>query len=123
HELGKQAKFDDDYFTFVLKGVPTGINVPQGAYFMSRHGLDGHRYRLGHPLAQHLLSVAASRELNGAAIVFDYTSWPQTAVAIERFVGKAGTLVAHKLSVRGADDQDHIILAAMMDDGARLDPK
>ena len=56
-------------------------------------------------------------------MVFDYTAWPQTAVAIEALVGKTGTLVAHKLSVRGADDQDHIILAAMTDDGARLDPK
>ena len=36
---------------------------------------------------------------------------------------QGGTLVAHKLSVRGSDDQDHIILAAMTDDGARLDPK
>lgn len=123
HELGKQAKFDDDYLTFTLKGAPAGINVAPGRYFMSRHGIDGHRYRLGHPLAQHLLSVAASRKLNGASLVFDYTAWPQTAVAIERFVGKSGTLVAHKLSVRGADDQDHIILAAMTDDGGRLDPK
>ncbi|WP_375762457.1 SNF2-related protein [Bradyrhizobium sp. B025] len=123
HELGEQAKFDDDYFTFTLKGAPAGINVAPGSYFMSRHGIDGHRYRLGHPLAQHLLSVAASRKLNGASLVFDYTAWPQTAVAIERFVGKSGTLVAHKLSVRGADDQDHIILAAMTDDGGRLDPK
>jgi superfamily II DNA/RNA helicase len=122
HELGKQAKFDDDYFTFTLKGAPAGINVPPGSYFMARHGIDGHRYRLGHPLAQHLLSAAASRKLNGASIVFDYTTWPQTAVAIERCVGRSGTLVAHKLSVRGADDQDHIILAAMTDDGGRLDP-
>ena len=77
----------------------------------------------GIPLAQHLLSVAASRKLKGAEIVFDYTAWPQKAVAIEPLVGKAGTLVAHKLSVRGSDDQDHIILAAMTDDGVRLDPK
>lgn len=123
HELGKQAKFDDDYFTFALKGAPVGINVAPGNYYMSRHGIDGHRYRLGHPLAQHLLAAAASRKLNGASIVFDYTAWPQKAVAIEPLVGRAGTLVAHKLSVRGADDQDHIILAAMTDDGARLDPK
>ena len=90
---------------------------------MSQRGIDGHRYRLGHPLAQHVLSTAASRQLNDASMVFDYTSWPQTAVAIEALVGKKGTLVAHKLSVRGSDDQDHIILAAMTDDGARLDPK
>ena len=28
-----------------------------------------------------------------------------------------------KVAVRGADDQDHIILAAMTDDGRRIDPK
>src|SRR5690606_28375231 len=84
---------------------------------------DGHRYRLGHPLAQHILSAAATRKLGGADIVFDYTAWPQKAVAIEPFVGKSGTLVAHKMSVRGSDDQDHIILAALTDDGARLDPR
>ena len=123
HELGKDAKFNDDYLTFMLKAAPDGIDAPSGSYFMSRHGIDGHRYRLGHPLAQHLLSIAASRKLSGADVVFDYTAWPQKAVAIEPLVGKAGTLVAHKLSVRGSDDQDHIILAAVTDDGARLDPK
>jgi superfamily II DNA/RNA helicase len=123
HELGRDAKFDDNYLTFMLKVAPDGVDVATGSYYLSRHGIDGHRYRLGHPLAQHLLSIAGSRKLNGADIVFDYTAWPQKAVAIEPFVGKAGTLVAHKLSVRGSDDQDHIILAAMTDEGARLDPK
>ncbi len=122
HELAKHAKFDDHYLTFMLKAAPDGITVAgPGNYFMSRHGIDGHRYRLGHPLAQHILSAAASRTLKGAEIVFDYTAWPQKAVAIEPFVGKVGTLVAHKLSVRGADDQDHIILAAMTDEGLRLE--
>lgn len=123
HELAKHAKFDDSYWTFMLKTLPDGISASPGNYYMSRHGIDGHRYRLGHPLAQHILSVAATRKLNGADILFDYTAWPQKAVAIEPFVGKAGTLVAHKLSVRGSDDQDHIIVAAMTDDGARLDPR
>lgn len=123
HELGKNAKFDDDYWTFALKAVPEGTTVPSGNYFLSRHGIDGHRYRLGHPLAQHLLSIAASRKLEGADIVFDYTAWPQTAVAIEPLVGKTGTLAVHKLSIRGSDDQDHIIVAAMTDDGVRLDAK
>jgi SNF2 family DNA or RNA helicase len=123
HELVKHAKFDDDYLTFMLKAAPDGIKAAPGSYYLSRHGLEGHRYRLGHPLAQHILSNAASRELDGAEIEFDYTAWPQKAVAIEPLVGKAGTLVAHKLSVRGSDDQDHIILAAMTDDGVPLDPK
>ncbi|MBZ9968273.1 DEAD/DEAH box helicase family protein [Mesorhizobium sp. BR1-1-12] len=121
HELGKLARFDDDYLTFTLKAAPGGVDAPSGSYFLSKQGLDGHRYRLGHPLAQYVLSIAASRKLSGTELVFDYTAWPQTAVAIAPFVGKSGTLVAHKLSVRGADDQDHLIVAAMTDDGVRIE--
>jgi ERCC4-related helicase len=121
HELARLAKFDDDYLTFTLKAAPAGVDAPSGSYFLSKQGIDGHRYRLGHPLAQHVLNIAATRKLNGAEIVFDYTAWPQTAVAIAPFVGKTGTLVAHKLSVRGADDQDHLIIAAMTDQGVRID--
>lgn len=123
HELGRSARFDDDYLTFLLKSVPQGVDAAVGSYYMSQRGIDGHRYRLGHPLAQHLLSAAGARKLNGVSMVFDYTAWPQTAVALEPLVGKTGVLVAHKLSVRGADDQDHIILAAMTDDGVEIDPK
>jgi ERCC4-related helicase len=122
YELGKQAKFDDDYLTFILSACPAGIDVPIGSYFLSKLGIDGHRYRLGHPLAQHLIGVAGGRKLSGSALVFDYTAWPQTAVAIAPLVGKGGMLVAHKLSIRGSDDQDHIIFAAMSDDGTLIDP-
>lgn len=123
HELGKSAKFDDDYLTFMLNAAPNGVKIEPGTYYLSRHGIEGHRYRLGHPLAQHLLTGAAARKLSGADIVFDYTAWPQTAVAIQSLVGKSGTLVAHKVAVRGSDDQDHIIIAAMTEDGVRIDPK
>ncbi len=44
-------------------------------------------------------------------------------MALEPFVGSNGTLVAHKLSLRGADDQDHIILVATTEQGQRIDPK
>jgi ERCC4-related helicase len=123
HELVKHAKFDDQYLTFFLKSCPDGLKAPTGAYYLSKAGLDGHRYRTGHPLAQHALSEAASRELRGAEIIFDYSAWPQKAVSIEPYVGKSGTLTAHKLSVRGADDQDHIILVAVTDDGKRMDQR
>ncbi len=123
HELGTSAKFDDAYFTFMLKTPPDGVSAPAGAYYLGKQGLDGHRYRLGHSLAQYLLSRSASRALDGAELVFDYTAWPQKAVALEAYVGHSGTLVAHKLSIRGADDQDHIILAGLTDDGRRMDPK
>ena len=110
HELKGNAKFEDDCHTFHLKSPLEGVAAPNGAYYLGKRGIDGHRYRLGHPLAQHVLNRAATRGLNGAALTFDYSSWPQKSVALEPFVGASGLLLAHKLSVRGADDQDHIIL-------------
>lgn len=124
HELGRQAAFDDDYMTFVLKEAPKGLQdttcAPVGSYHLSKVGLEGHRYRIGHPLAQHLLGRAGERKLNGAELVFDYSTWRQKAVSVEPLVGKSGTLSVQKLSVTGADAQDHIILAGMTDDGAPI---
>jgi SNF2 family DNA or RNA helicase len=121
YELGRQAKFDDDYLTFLLKSPIAGVEAPLGSYYMARHGIDGHRYRLGHPLAQHVLSAAASRNLNGAELVFDYSAWPQKAVAVEPLVGRSGSMTVQTLSVRGLDDQDHIMLAAFDDAGTEVD--
>jgi superfamily II DNA/RNA helicase len=123
HELGSRARFDDDYLSFVLKRAPDGLDVPTGGYFLTKQGLEGHRYRLGHALAQHVLDDAANRALDGAHLTFDYTGWPQKAVSVEPYVGMSGMISARKLSVTGADAQDHILLAAVTQDGVALDPK
>jgi len=123
HELSEHATFDDAYLTFNLNAQPNGISVPIGGYHLSKTSLDGHRYRIGHALAQHVLSIAGSRELKGAELIFDYSAWPLKAVSVEPYVGKSGTMTVQKLSVRGADDQDHIIIAVITDDGERLKHK
>ena len=123
HELGKRAKFDDAHHTFTLKSPIAGADAPIGGYYMRQEGLEGHRYRLGHPLAKHILETAANRSLNGTSLTFDNTNWPQQSVALEPFIGAKGIAVAHKLSIRGADDQDHIIISARTDDGRQLEDK
>jgi superfamily II DNA or RNA helicase len=122
HELAKRATFDDAYLSFVLKTPPAGITVPTGAYYLTKQGLDGHRYRLGHPLAQHVLDEASQRRLAGAHVTFDYGAWQQKAINLEPFVGTSGVLAVRKLSVSGADAQDHILFAAVTEDGRVIEP-
>jgi ERCC4-related helicase len=122
HELAKRATFDDAYLSFVLKTAPSGLDVPSGAYYLTKQGLDGHRYRLGHPLAQHVLDQASQRRLAGAHITFDYAAWQQKAINVQPYVGASGVLAVRKLSISGADAQDHILIAAVTDDGRPLDP-
>ncbi len=122
-ELKGRAKFDDAYHPLHVQKTPNGVSALPGAHSLGKHGLDGRRFRLGdHPLARHILERADARALKGAALTFDYSGWPQKA-ALEFFLGGSGVILAHKLSVRGADDQDHIILAGLTDDEKRLDAK
>lgn len=123
HELGKHAEFDSQSHSFVLKKPPAGLDIPVGAYFLTTKGDYSCRYRLGHPLAQWCLDRAAARTLAGAHIAFDYTGWQQRAVAVQPYVGANGMLVARKLSIDGSDAQDHILLAAVTDNGRAIDAK
>ena len=95
--------------------------MPAGAYYLTKHGLDGHRYRLGHPLAQHVLDQAAQRNLSGAHVTFDYAAWKQKTLSLQPFVGASGIMAVRKLSISGADAQDHILIAAVTDDGRPID--
>ncbi|RVM25382.1 DEAD/DEAH box helicase [Sinorhizobium meliloti] len=122
HELRHHAHFDDEYLTFTLKRAPDGLDVPTGGYGIAKNGLSEHRYRLGHPLAQHVIAKARERDLNGATIVFDYSGWPAKAVSIEPLVGRSGILAARCLSFSGFDEQDHILFAATTADGEDIDP-
>lgn len=122
HELRQHANFDNEYLTFNLKRAPDGLDVPTGGYGIAKNGLSEHRYRLGHPLAQHVIARARERNLNGAALVFDYSGWPAKAVNVEPLVGQSGILAARCLNFSGFDEQDHILLAAKTDDGRDIDP-
>jgi ERCC4-related helicase len=122
HELRQHARFDDEYLTFTLTRAPDGLDVPTGGYGIAKNGLSEHRYRLGHPLAQHVIAKARDRDLNGASIVFDYSGWPAKAVSIEPLVGRSGILAARCLSFSGFDEQDHILIAAKTDDGRDIAP-
>ena len=123
HELKVHADFDDGYLSFLLKKPVNGVDAPTGAYHLTKKGLEGHRYRLGHPLAQFAVGQASGRTLNGAHITFDYSAWPQTAANIDPLVGKSGTLTVHKLSITGVDAQDHIIYSGFADDGTKVKPR
>lgn len=120
-ELRGLAEFDPKALRFTLAGpAPFGLTsqqVPSGMYALAREPESAHRYRLGHPLAQRLLEVAAGRDLVLGEIVFDYSLWPQKAASLEPLVGKSGVLKVTKLAIAGADAQDHMILSAMTDDG------
>ncbi|MGB0683716.1 MAG: SNF2-related protein [Magnetovibrionaceae bacterium] len=123
HELAGAAIFDDDYLSFKLAISPGDVDVPMGHYHLTKKSVDaeGYRYRLGHDLAQFVVAKCLKKPTAETLLTFDYTAWPQKSVALEPMVGESGTLSAQVLTITGADEQDHIILAGVTDDGTEIE--
>ena len=67
--LSKEAVFNDDKHTFVLRVPVAGQR--KGKYAMLQQTDDATPYRLSHPLAQHVINSALSLPLNEMEIEFD----------------------------------------------------
>jgi len=124
HELSDAAGFLGDA-TFRLHRAPPdgGTAIPLGLYELPRRSGEAHLYRLNHPLAEALLAKAKGRDLPPAEIRFDYGRHPGKISLIEPLIGRSGWLMLSLLRVESLDQgEDHLIFAAVTDDGEPLDP-
>lgn len=122
YSLQKHADFSLQGSAFNLKNNPfTSSAIPLGLYRMGRNVEDGHVFRIGHPLAQHILDDAANKHLPGAEISFDYSGHPLKISILEPLIGVTGYLSLTRLSVESFEEEDHLIFAAVTDDGTILD--
>lgn len=120
--LKDKAEFDDENLTFNLtQPFDERLSISTGTYALTRKNIDSHRYRIGHPLAQHIISESKNINPEPAHIVFDYSSWSQKANSLEPFKNKSGVLNLSLLSINGADEQDHLLITAISDFGEPLD--
>jgi hypothetical protein len=67
-----------------------------------------------------VLGAATQLDTPCTELVFDYTSWPARSELLEPLVGCKGTLVVEHLQLNGVEAEDHLILAAVDDDGRSL---
>ena len=122
HGLKTHAKFHNDRYRFTLRQPPSSsLQVPLGDYELGKNIEGAHTYRVGHPLAQWVLSVTADKQLPLGHVRFDYSQHPQTISNIESLVGKRGSLALYKLTIQGADHEDHLIFIGNTEEGETLD--
>jgi adenine-specific DNA-methyltransferase len=122
YALHRHADFLSEGSTFHLKNNPYSSNaIPLGLYKMGRHVEEGHVFRIGHPLAQHILTDATSKKLPEAEIAFDYSGHPLKISILEPLVGISGYLSLARLSVESFEEEDHLIFSAVTDTGTVLD--
>ena len=121
HELNGNAEFYDDS-SFRLKACPFNGSIPLGLYELPRRSGEAHLYRLNHPLAEAVITQAKSRDLPVQEVRFDYGGHDGKVSSLEPLVGKSGWLTLSYFSVESLDQaEDHLIFAAVSDDGTPLD--
>jgi adenine-specific DNA-methyltransferase len=120
-ELRDEAEFLSDE-SFILRRSPGGASVPLGLYELPRRSGHAHLYRLQHPLGQLVVRRARERELPSAKIEFDYQQYAGRVTLLDRLRGASGWLRAEFVTIESLDAaEDHIIVAAVGDDGQVLD--
>jgi len=124
YELDGYADFQGDVgFRLDRQPFPEYANdVPLGQYELPRRSGEAHLYRLNHPLAALLIEQAKNRDLPPVRICFDYSLHSGKITSLEPLIGASGWLTLSQLSVESLDQaEDHLILAAVTDEGQLLD--
>ncbi len=124
HELNAHAEFlEGGSFRLVSAPYPEiATKTPIGLYELPRRSGDAHLYRIGHPLADGVISTAKERELAGAEIAFSYENHEGKVSILEPLIGHSGWLAATRFTVDSLDQtEDYLILAAYTDAGEILD--
>jgi superfamily II DNA or RNA helicase len=123
HELNGHARFHgDSSFELISQPFVESDDIPLGRYELPRRSGEAHLYRLGHPLAEYVISKAKSRDLPTAEIEFRYADHDGKISILEPLQGKSGTLAVSLFTVESMDQaEDHLIFAACTDDESMLD--
>lgn len=113
---------DSDNLIFTLKQTPfPQQHIATGTYQISNTDGQYENYRLSHPLAKAIIEAAKNKELPHRELHFDYNRHPYKNSIIEQMDCRKGYLAAHLVSYHSdGQDEDHIVLTAISQDGQEL---
>jgi len=131
-ELSDYAEFDDGGFKLLRipadlllspsgRGAGGDGHISLGRYELPRRSGDAHLYRVGHPLAEWVTTLAKSRVLPTARLSFDYDAYGTQVSTLKAYRGQSGFLVVKLLSVEALGSlEQYLIVAASTADSQVL---
>ena len=131
YALRDTARFNEDGASFHL--FDTDIKDYAGRYCLlntdtstrrSQLSIPEHTqvYRVGHPLARHIIAEHIDADLPCREVVFDYTHSPIRVSLLGELVGKSGWLHVEKLSIDAFEQEDRLLIACFDEDGNEVFP-
>lgn len=120
--LKEHAEFDSANFTFKLYGPPVeSISAPAGVYRLISKQSDvpagEHLYRMSDRLGEWVLDQASRLDTPVAELNFHVSKNPTRIAVIEELQGKSGWLRVDHLTIKGAQQENHILVTGVDDQG------
>ena len=116
------AHFDEHGYSFMLHRNPfAGETIHAGPYRMGKQVEDTNTYRVGHPLAQHVLEQAKTLPTPPCELTFEYSSSSKRIAVLESLIGKSGWLMCSHFSVNALEAEDHLVFSGSTEDGIPLE--
>jgi hypothetical protein len=92
-----------------------GETIHPGPYCMGKRADDVNTYRVGHPLAQHVLAIGRDLGTPPAEVIFRYGGTGRKIAILEPLVGQSGWLTCARLSVSAMETEDHFFFTGVND--------
>lgn len=127
YALRDTATFEDDKYQFELRdGLYSGVyymSTDRDSKSESGQPNNAQPYRIGHRLAQDIVSKYKDVQLPYMMIEFDYSGTQGKTALLETLVGKSGWMRVERVSIDSFEQEDQILLACYMDDGVEVYPE
>ena len=128
YALDKDAVFDEEHHQFMLEN---------GSRYDGIYRLTSERkskselvlpykvqpFRIGHPLAQKILSTYKETQLPVEEVEFSYSGNEGKTALLEKIVGQSGWMKVQRVSIDSFEQEDHLLLACYTDSGEDVFPE
>ncbi len=120
--LNGDANLSDSEYSFTLNRNPFPEDIIHpGPYRIGKSIDDSNVYRIGHLLAERIISKVKSYSLHPAFLEFNYSSHPKQITILDSLKGQEGWISVHFFSITSFEEEDHIILMGRTDNGDILE--
>lgn len=121
YALRGKAEFNQNEYSFkLISGEYAGekFTLEKGAAKAD----DVQPFRMGHPLAKEIISFYKSEELESGFVEFHYSETEGKMKLLDELVGTGGYMMVKKISIDSFEQEDHLVIACLKQDGSYVYP-
>lgn len=129
--LHGKAVFDENYTFRLLENPFPKEHIHSGPYMVLKSDDRGRKldqtipddtniYRIGHTLAQKIITECKVKETKPSVVHFDYTNTATKISYLEQFIGKSGWMSLQYLNVNSFENEEYLVFSCFTDDGLAI---